>query len=118
MADTLYASTPSEGTPPHPLPLEIALKRAPERAASSQRPAVERRHAISLFPSAADALGRQGFARVINRLEEAGEVRIEAFDDAGVMHGPATLSIGTYIVDLMVFPRIIPGGARTLPIRE
>ena len=46
---------------------------------------------IALFPAAGDAAGRQGFARLINRSGEAGEVRIEAWDDAGVLHGPVTL---------------------------
>ena len=51
-------------------------------------------HMVPLFPSATDALGRQGFARVINHSGEAGEVSIEAFDDEGASHGPVTLSIG------------------------
>ena len=49
---------------------------------------------VPLFPSASDARGRQGFARVINHSGEAGEVSIEAFDDEGASHGPVTLSIG------------------------
>ena len=49
---------------------------------------------VPLFPSASDALGRQGFARVINHSGEEGEVSIEAFDDEGASHGPVTLSIG------------------------
>ena len=48
---------------------------------------------VPLFPSASDARGRQGFARVINHSEEAGEVKIEAFDDEGMSYGPLTLSI-------------------------
>ena len=48
---------------------------------------------VPLFPSASDALGRQGFARVINHSEEAGEVEIEAFDDEGMSYGPLTLAI-------------------------
>ena len=51
-------------------------------------------HAITYFPSASDALGRQGFARIINHSDEAGEVSIQAFDDDGVSYGPLTLSIG------------------------
>ena len=50
-------------------------------------------HMVPLFPSASDALGRQGFARVINHSAEAGEVSIEAFDDEGAAHGPLALSI-------------------------
>ena len=48
---------------------------------------------VPLFPSASDARGRQGFARVINHSEEAGEVEIEAFDDEGMSYGPLTLTI-------------------------
>ena len=51
-------------------------------------------HAVHLFPSASDAHGRQGFARVVNHSATAGEVTIRAFDDAGVAHGPVTLAIG------------------------
>ena len=48
---------------------------------------------VPLFPSASDALGRQGFARVINHADEPGEVEIEAYDDEGMSYGPLTLSI-------------------------
>ena len=48
---------------------------------------------VPLFPSASDARGRQGFSRVINHSEEAGEVEIEAFDDEGMSYGPLMLSI-------------------------
>ena len=51
-------------------------------------------HAVTYFPSASDALGREGFARIINHSAEAGEVSIEAFDDDGASYGPLTLSIG------------------------
>ena len=51
-------------------------------------------HRIGLFPSAADALGRQGFARIINRSGSDGEVSIVARDDAGTEYGPVTLAIG------------------------
>ena len=52
-------------------------------------------HRIGLFPAAARRMerGYQGFARIINRSDEAGEVRIEAFDDEGTRHGPVTLTI-------------------------
>jgi len=49
---------------------------------------------VPLFPSTANALGRQGFVRVINHSKEAGEVTIEAFDDEGGAFGPLTLAIG------------------------
>ena len=41
-------------------------------------------HSVALFPSASDALGRQGFVRVVNRTGRAGAVRIDAWDDDGV----------------------------------
>ena len=50
-------------------------------------------HTIPLFPSASDALGREGLARVINRSAVAGEVWIEAFDDEGESYGPLTMSL-------------------------
>ena len=46
-----------------------------------------------LFPSAADPV-RQGFARVLNRSAEDGEVQVLAIDDRGNAYGPTTLSIG------------------------
>ena len=48
---------------------------------------------VPLFPAASEA-GREGFLRVINRTAEAGEVSIEAVDDAGVSAGPVLLSLG------------------------
>ena len=47
---------------------------------------------VPLFP-AADPSGPQGFARVVNRTAESGEVRITAFDDAGAEYGPVTLAL-------------------------
>ena len=58
------------------------------------RPTADGVHAVHLFPSAADALGRQGFVRVANRSAEGGEVRVEAFDDSGWVYEPVTLAIG------------------------
>ena len=40
-------------------------------------------HHIPYFPSAADALGRQGFARVVNRGSDEATVHILAYDDTG-----------------------------------
>ncbi|MDE0005136.1 MAG: SUMF1/EgtB/PvdO family nonheme iron enzyme [Rhodospirillaceae bacterium] len=48
---------------------------------------------VPLFPPAADA-APQGFVRVINHSEVAGQVRIDAFDDNGMAYGPVMLSIG------------------------
>ena len=50
---------------------------------------------VPFFPSASDALGRQGFVRVINHTAVAGKVTIGAFDDEGASYGPLTLSVGT-----------------------
>ncbi len=50
-------------------------------------------HTVPLFPSAADGV-RQGFVRVINHSDEAGEVRIDAVDDTGDSFGPLTLAVG------------------------
>ena len=55
--------------------------------------ATERVHTVPLFPSAADGV-RQGFVRVINHSDEAGEVRIDAVDDAGDSFGPLMLAVG------------------------
>ena len=49
-------------------------------------------HGVPLFPSTSDSR-RQGFVRVINHANEAGDVRIDAFDDAGSQYGPLTLGI-------------------------
>ena len=51
-------------------------------------------HFVGLFPSGSDALGRQGFARVVNRSGVDGEVHIDAYDDAGESYGPVTLALG------------------------
>ena len=53
-------------------------------------------HAVAWFPSAARwrESGYQGVLRVVNRSGEGGEVRIEAFDDAGVAAGPVALALG------------------------
>ena len=48
---------------------------------------------VPLLPPASDA-GRQGFVRVINHSDEAGEVAVTAIDDAGTRVGPVTLAIG------------------------
>ena len=48
---------------------------------------------LPLFPSASDPNGRQGFARVMNRSDRPGTVRVVAHDDAGAWHGPLELSL-------------------------
>ena len=49
-------------------------------------------HRLALFPAA--SRDWQGFARVVNRSDRAGTVRIEAYDDAGERRGPLELSLG------------------------
>ena len=49
---------------------------------------------LPVFPAADDPSGRQGFARVVNRSDEAGEVLVEAVDGAGKRFGPVRLAIG------------------------
>ncbi len=51
------------------------------------------RHLVPLFARASDPL-RQGFARVVNRSDEAGEVSVLAVDDGGNRFGPVTLAVG------------------------
>ena len=51
-------------------------------------------HRVPLFPPASDPFGRQGFARVINRSDVAGEVHIEAFDGTEWTYETLTLAIG------------------------
>ena len=51
------------------------------------------RHLVPLFTRASDPL-RQGFVRVVNRSDEAGEVSVLAVDDGGNRFGPVTLAVG------------------------
>ena len=50
---------------------------------------------VPLFPSRSRWIrdGIQGFARLINHSDRSGTVQIQAFDDAGVLHGPITLEM-------------------------
>ena len=50
--------------------------------------------AVPLFPSASAPSGRGGFVRVLNRSETAGEVLVEAVDEAGRRFGPVRLALG------------------------
>ena len=60
-------------------------------ASAAQEP--EGTQTLPFFPSASDAVGLQGFVRVINHSAEAGEVRIDAFDDEGQSYGPVMLAV-------------------------
>ena len=51
-------------------------------------------HSVPLFPAASDELGRQGFARVINRGDTAAEVSIAAFDETDRGYDAITLTVG------------------------
>ena len=50
-------------------------------------------HRVPLFPSASDAMGRQGFVRVVNRSGQAGNVRIAAEDESDWTYEPLTLAL-------------------------
>ena len=99
MPSTMYASTPSPTTPPHPFPLDVDTQRAGEHsvatapAKASASATARSGQRIPLFAPASD-IRRQGFARIINHSDKAGEVRIDAYDDAGTQHGPVILTIG------------------------
>ena len=49
-------------------------------------------HTIPLFMSTSN-VEQQGFARIINRSEESGEVTIHAIDDSGQRFGPVTFTL-------------------------
>ena len=51
-------------------------------------------HLVPLFPRAGDESGRQGFVRVINGSETAGEVSIQAYDDSERNYEAISLAIG------------------------
>lgn len=62
-------------------------------APSSEIPSGDgrKRHRVFLFPAAAET--REGFARVVNRGRDEASIRIDAYDDEGNVHGPATLVV-------------------------
>ena len=97
MPSTMYASTPDPG-PPHPLPLASSTAEHPPAPAPPASPAgtpVARAYRVALFPAAGRWAegGYQGVVRIINHGDVAGEVRIDAVDDAGTRHGPLTLVV-------------------------
>ena len=51
-------------------------------------------HAVPMFPSASDALGRQGFVRVVNRGESEAVVSIAAYDETERDYESLTLTVG------------------------
>ena len=60
-------------------------------AASAKEATVQQ---VWLFLGASEESGREGFLRLVNRSAQAGEVLIEAVDDAGTAAGPVPLSVG------------------------
>ncbi len=62
-------------------------------AASGAASGGANRHLVPLFARASDPL-RQGFARVVNRSDEAGDIVVVAVDDGGNRFGPVTLAVG------------------------
>ena len=73
------------------------LSSVPDNAAPDEVGAITT-YTVPLLPAASRfvAEGLQGFVRVVNHSRDAGEVRIEAFDDAGVHLGAVTLAIGAH----------------------
>ena len=69
-----------------------AADRRDERASDTFLVTVRGPALVALVPRAADLM-REGFVRVINHDDEAGEVSIEAIDDTGMRYGPVTLSL-------------------------
>ena len=51
------------------------------------------RHQVSMFPAASDPF-LEGFVRVANHSDEAGEATVVAYDDSGARRGPVALAIG------------------------
>ena len=97
MPDTMYASTP-DPVPPHPFLLDAGTEPAPKRSAAGDSARSEARlgYRVGLFPAASrreQENGYQGFVRVVNRSDEAGEVRIDAWDEEGEHRGTVTLAI-------------------------
>ena len=50
-------------------------------------------HTVPMFPAASDPRGHQGFARVINRSAESGDVTIGSFDDTERQFGTSRLEL-------------------------
>ena len=50
------------------------------------------RHQVSMFPSASNE-AYQGFLRIVNRSDDAGDVSIVGYDDVGGRYGPVTIEI-------------------------
>ena len=62
-------------------------------SALAPAPGEDGAYVVPLFPAASDALGRQGFVRVVNRAGESGTVSIEAYDDSDLAYPAVTLAL-------------------------
>ena len=104
MSSTMYASTPDPAdaavfwhpvlpASPQPAAAHTLSDRGGVARAALPASAATEPYRIPVFAAASDPR-RQGFARIINRSDEAGTVRIDAFDDAGERYGPLTLDVG------------------------
>ena len=82
----LFHASPAVAQPMAPLQLQYAVS-------TSELTGPGRRHSIHYFPRAADALGRQGFVRIINNSASDGTVTIRAIDDGGTAADELTLSL-------------------------
>ncbi len=51
-------------------------------------------HTVPYFPSASDALGRQGLVRIINDTATIVPVRMQPYDDTGRRYAPLSLALG------------------------
>ena len=51
-------------------------------------------HAVSMFPSASNASGSQGFVRIVNDSPRNGTVRIVPYDGDGQARAPLTMNLG------------------------
>ena len=89
-----FPEAPLQADSVAPSSLATAAASTPPDPAASAPPALAGAYLVGLFPPASDAV-RQGFVRVVNRSDTAGEVRISATDDSGdPAPGTAILSIG------------------------
>ena len=66
---------------------------------------------VPLFPSSNDTYS--GALRIINHSKEAGDIAIVGFDEEGTEYGPATLSIGSQVSQL-IYTDEIEDGTETL----
>ena len=71
---------------------------APEELADARNGTASAAESLTVpyFPASGNAFEREGFVRLINHSDRAGEVRVDAFDDDGSAHGPLTVSVGPY----------------------